>query len=32
VIGDPGQASAAHGERYWDEVLVITLEAIDAHA
>jgi creatinine amidohydrolase len=28
VIGDPVQASAAHGERYWDEVLAITLEAI----
>ena len=25
VIGDPARASAAHGARYWDEVLAITL-------
>jgi creatinine amidohydrolase len=30
VIGDPAQASAAHGQRYWDEVLAITLGAIDS--
>ncbi len=28
VIGDPAQASAAHGERYWDKVVAITLEAV----
>ncbi len=28
VIGDPRQASAEHGSRYWDEVLAITLAAI----
>ncbi len=28
VIGDPAQASAEHGERYWDEVLRITLEQV----
>ena len=28
VIGDPRQASAEHGGRYWDEVLAITLAAI----
>jgi creatinine amidohydrolase len=30
VIGDPAQASAAHGRRYWDEVVTITLDAIGA--
>jgi creatinine amidohydrolase len=28
VIGDPARASAEHGERYWDEVLRITLEKV----
>src|SRR3954447_4481689 len=28
VIGDPAQASAAHGERYWDEVVRLVLDAI----
>jgi creatinine amidohydrolase len=28
VIGDPAQASAAHGERYWDKVVAITLDAV----
>ena len=28
VIGDPARSSAEHGERYWDEVLRITLEQI----
>jgi creatinine amidohydrolase len=28
VIGDPAQASAEHGLRYWDEVVSITLAAI----
>ena len=28
VIGDPGQASAEHGVRYWDEVLRVTLAAV----
>jgi creatinine amidohydrolase len=28
VIGDPTQASAEHGARYWDEVLAITLAAV----
>jgi creatinine amidohydrolase len=28
VIGDPAQASAEHGARYWDEVLRLTLEAV----
>jgi creatinine amidohydrolase len=28
VIGDPRQASAEHGVRYWDEVLRVTLAAI----
>ncbi len=28
VIGDPARASAEHGERYWDEVLRITLETV----
>jgi creatinine amidohydrolase len=28
VIGDPAQASSAHGARYWDEVLRITLSQI----
>ncbi|HEX4189141.1 MAG TPA: creatininase family protein [Solirubrobacteraceae bacterium] len=28
VIGDPARASAEHGERYWREVLEITLAAI----
>ena len=28
VIGDPAQASADHGERYWDRVLEITLAEI----
>ena len=28
VIGDPAQASAEHGERYWDEVAKITQQAI----
>jgi creatinine amidohydrolase len=29
VIGDPRRASPAHGVRYWDEVLRVTLAAID---
>ncbi len=29
VIGDPSQASAAHGARYWDEVVTITLGAVE---
>lgn len=29
VIGDPSQASVEHGARYWDEVLAITLGAIE---
>ena len=29
VIGDPTQASAEHGARYWDEVVAITLGAVD---
>jgi creatinine amidohydrolase/Fe(II)-dependent formamide hydrolase-like protein len=28
VIGDPQQASAEHGERYWQEIEKIALEAI----
>jgi creatinine amidohydrolase len=28
VLGDPARASAAHGERYWDEVVRLTLESI----
>ncbi len=28
VIGDPTRASAAHGARYWNEVLAITLAAV----
>lgn len=28
VIGDPARASEAHGARYWDEVLTITLREI----
>ncbi len=28
VIGDPARSTAEHGERYWDEVLRITLEQI----
>ena len=28
VIGDPAQSSAAHGERYWEEVLAVTLRAV----
>jgi len=28
VIGDPARSSAEHGERYWDEVLRITLEQV----
>ena len=28
VIGDPAQASHAHGKRYWDEVTTITLAAV----
>lgn len=28
VIGDPAQASAEHGARYWDEVVSITLGAV----
>jgi creatinine amidohydrolase len=28
VIGDPARSSAEHGERYWDEVLRITLETV----
>ena len=27
VIGDPGQASPEHGERYWEKALAIALEA-----
>jgi creatinine amidohydrolase len=30
VIGDPTQASAEHGSQYWDKVLTVTLEAIEA--
>ncbi len=29
VIGDPARASAEHGARYWDEVVAITLAAVD---
>jgi creatinine amidohydrolase/Fe(II)-dependent formamide hydrolase-like protein len=29
VIGDPTQASAEHGSRYWDKVLTVALEAIE---
>jgi creatinine amidohydrolase len=29
VIGDPGRASAEHGVRYWDEVLRVTLAAVE---
>ena len=29
VIGDPSQASAEHGERYWDTALAIALDAIE---
>jgi creatinine amidohydrolase/Fe(II)-dependent formamide hydrolase-like protein len=25
VIGDPARASAAHGERYWQEALAVVL-------
>ena len=32
VLGDPTQASAAHGDRYWNEVLAITLEEIAPRA
>jgi creatinine amidohydrolase len=28
VLGDPAQASAAHGERYWDEVVRIVLGSL----
>ncbi len=28
VIGDPARATPEHGERYWDEVLAITLVAV----
>jgi len=28
VVGDPREASAEHGARYWDEVLRLTLEAV----
>jgi creatinine amidohydrolase len=28
VLGDPAQASVAHGKRYWDEVVAITLAAV----
>jgi creatinine amidohydrolase/Fe(II)-dependent formamide hydrolase-like protein len=28
VIGDPAQASAEHGARYWEEALAITLDAV----
>jgi creatinine amidohydrolase len=31
VIGDPAQASVEHGDRYWEEVVQITLEAIEGH-
>jgi creatinine amidohydrolase len=29
VIGDPGRATAEHGVRYWDEVLRVTLAAVE---
>jgi creatinine amidohydrolase/Fe(II)-dependent formamide hydrolase-like protein len=29
VIGDPAQASAEHGARYWDEIEKIALDAVD---
>jgi creatinine amidohydrolase len=29
VIGDPSNASAEHGERYWDKALTIALDAIE---
>jgi creatinine amidohydrolase len=29
VIGDPAQASAEHGERYWDVALSATLAAVE---
>jgi creatinine amidohydrolase/Fe(II)-dependent formamide hydrolase-like protein len=32
VLGDPAQASATHGQRYWDEVLKITLAAVGDRA
>jgi creatinine amidohydrolase len=32
AIGDPGQASAAHGRRYWELVLSLALEQIAAQA
>ena len=28
VLGDPTQASAAHGERYWEKALSVTLDAL----
>ncbi len=28
VIGDPAEASAEHGSRYWEEVLTIVLDAV----
>jgi creatinine amidohydrolase len=32
VIGDPARASAAHGERYWELVVGLVLEAIEAQS
>jgi creatinine amidohydrolase len=31
VIGDPAQASAEHGARYWETVEAITLTAVAPH-
>jgi creatinine amidohydrolase len=30
VIGDPAQASAAHGARYWAEVLEIVMREVNS--
>jgi creatinine amidohydrolase len=32
VIGDPTRASQAHGERYWELVVALVLEAIEAQS
>ncbi len=32
VIGDPTRASAAHGERYWELVVELVIEAIEAQS
>jgi creatinine amidohydrolase len=32
VIGDPARASAAHGERYWELVVELVIEAIEAQS